>query len=91
MSADALLFREDELIPWLQEWQNMPEYLHDDLRPKYQVLVSFATAADVEDFGRAIGQQLVANPDARQVQTTWFPDVENAELLNFRYIHECAR
>lgn|SRR5574341_665839 len=84
----ALLFPVEELVPWLAEWQNMPEYSHEDLEPKYQIIVSFACAADVEDFGRAIGQELSASDAARQLPSIWYPEQEIGRYANKRYVEE---
>jgi hypothetical protein len=80
------LFAEDEMNPWAEHWQNMPQYVVEDLTPKFQVIVSFSCEADVADFGALIGQPVKANTNARQVQPMWFPSHERGVLVNKRYI-----
>ena len=81
----ALLFDEKELIPWLAEWQNMPEYSIDDLAPRYQLIVNFTCAGDVEEFARVIGQPIRANDKSKQMQSVWFPEQEIGRMTNRRY------
>jgi len=88
--TDDRLFSDEELCPWLLEWQNMPEYDMHDLAPKFQIIVNFACAADVEDFGKLIGQPLSAQ-DGRQLQSVWYPDREYAPLVNKRYVQRVTR
>jgi hypothetical protein len=83
--ANPLLFDEHELIPWKREWQNMPAFDIQDLAPKFQVIISFSCAADVEDFSRVIGQPLKAS-NGRQLQSLWFPSQEIGQIINKRYI-----
>ena len=84
-NTSGLLFDESELIPWIAEWQNMPEYNIRDLAPAFQVIVNFACAADVDDFGRLIGQNITAR-NGKQLQSVWFPEQEIGRMVNKRYI-----
>lgn len=91
MSDQPLLFHEDELIPWKREWKNMPEFRLDDLAPKHSLIVNFICAADVEDFGRALGLHVKATQNGRQLQSIWFPDQEIGRMVNKRYIDRGER
>ncbi|RYF52000.1 MAG: hypothetical protein EOO38_01690 [Cytophagaceae bacterium] len=52
-----------------QEWQGMPEYEADDLRPKSQLIVSFAT-----DEARQAFAQLVGQPNlGEKAKSIWYP------------------
>lgn len=86
VSEQPLLFEQSELVPWMREWQNMPEFSIEDLAPKYSVIINFTCAGDVEDFARAIGQRLTANDQSRQMQSLWFPCQEIGRIVNKRYI-----
>ncbi len=83
--GQQFLFSEEEISPWKLEWRNMPEFAIDDLEPKFSVVVNFSSAADVEDFGKAIGQKITANHEARQLQSVWFPAQEIGRIVNKRY------
>jgi len=82
---ESLLFSEEELTPWLAAWKNMPEYNIQDLAPKFQIIVNFACAADIEDFGKLIGQEVKANA-GKQLKSIWFPEQEIGRMINKRYI-----
>lgn len=76
------LFGEEDFMPW---WQSMPEYSIEDLAPQFQIVVNFACAADVEDFGKIIGQNIKAR-NGKQLQSVWFPEQEIGHMVNKRYI-----
>lgn len=85
MSDNLLLFNIEDIEQWRREWHNMPEYEHNDLSPRYQIIVSFACAGDVEDFCNLIGQKI--NPrNGRQSQSVWYPEQDIATYANMRYI-----
>lgn len=79
------LFSEEETSPWLAEWQNMPEYDVQDLAPQFQIIVNFICAADVEDFGKLLGQNIAAR-NGKQLQSVWYPEQEIGRMTNKRYI-----
>lgn len=81
------LFEITDVIPWAGEWQNMPSWDHRDLRPRFQVVVSFASASDVDEFAKRLElDNLEANENAKQKQIVWFPPVEKNVFKNKRYI-----
>jgi hypothetical protein len=80
-----MLFSEEEMTPWRREWKNMPEYCIEELSPKFSIIVNFTCAADVEDFGKLIGQNVKAS-NGRQLQSVWFPEQEIGRMMNKRYI-----
>jgi hypothetical protein len=84
--SQQTLFEDIEMIPWAAEWQNMPEFSHEDLQPKFQLIINFACAGDIEDFGRAIGRDLKGRDNSRQLSSIWFPDQEIGRMMNKRYI-----
>lgn len=85
MSEQNELFSLDEIIPWQKEWKNMPEYSIEDLAPKYQIIINFSCASDVEEFGNLINQKIKAN-GAKQMQSVWYPEQEIGRMANKRYI-----
>ncbi len=87
MSENLSLFDDIETIPWLKEWQNMPEYDVQDLAPKYQVIINFACAEDVQDFAKLLGQSISSN-GAKQMKSFWFPEQEIGRMTNKRYKDE---
>ena len=83
-NTTPLLFDEEEITPWKAEWQNMPEYNIKDLSPRFQLIMNFTCAADVEDFGKLIGQNIKPS-NGRQLQSIWYPEQEIGRMVNKRY------
>lgn len=84
-STKAMLFDEEELTPWLKEWQGMPEFINQDLMPEFSIVVHFTSAGDVGDFAKLMGQTV--NPKAgRQMQSIWFPERDTVVAKDKRYI-----
>jgi hypothetical protein len=81
------LFDEIQMTPWKAEWQNMPEYNIEDLAPKYQIILNFSCAQDLEDFGKLIEQDIKAK-NGRQMASFWFPEQEIGRMVNKRYIEK---
>jgi hypothetical protein len=81
------LFSDAEIIPWKAEWQGMPEYSHEDLLPRFQVLVSFTCESDLIDFNEKLGISVPATK-GRQTKSIWFPEQEIAVYANKRYIQK---
>ena len=82
---DDLLFDEDEIVSWRLEWQDMPEYLLQDLAPRFQIVINFICASDVESFGKILGNNIKANI-GKQKKSIWYPDQEIGHMMNKRYI-----
>jgi hypothetical protein len=72
------------MIPWKKEWQNMPEYSHEDLSAKFQVIINFAFKSDVEEFAKLINQN-ISTEEGRQTKSLWFPRQEIARYVTKRY------
>jgi len=81
------LFAAEEIYPWRAEWQDMPAYEIQDLAPKFQIIINFACAADVEDFSRIIGQAIKAKVGKR-LMSVWFPEQDIGRYTNKRYVEE---
>lgn len=66
-----------------EEWQNMPEYVQEDLTP-YRVLnVRFRSAEDVAEFERLMNQRIT-----EKQKTLWFPYAEPRKASIYRYVDE---
>jgi len=55
----------------LAEWQDMPEFNQQDLSPTKQILISFATMGDYQQFQELIGQTL-----SEKTRSIWYPKRE---------------
>lgn len=72
-----------EIITAQAEWQDMPEFVQEDLTP-YRVLnVRFRNEEDVQKFAELMGQKITP-----KLKTIWFPYAEPRTVAHFRYIDE---
>ena len=74
------LFEEGEGTLWKKEWQDMPEFIQDDLTPVKSILVHFETLDDMEKFSQVIGQKVFST-----TRSIWFPEAEIGMYQNKRY------
>jgi hypothetical protein len=75
-NMDALNLREmlngdAEPVDYEKEWEGMPEFEQEDLKPVKQILVSFKTMDDYEAFQELIGQKL-----SEKAKYVWYPKAE---------------
>ena len=68
---------------WGDEWQNMPEFVQEDLKSRFQIIVHFETEEDVAAFAEKIGQKVY--PTTRSI---WYPEAEIGNVMNKRFIRE---
>lgn len=68
---------------WRAEWQNMPEYVQQDLTPWKSLLVHFASREDLLIFAQLTGQHL--NSDTVFM---WYPPQKPLEMSDKRYIDQ---
>lgn len=64
-----------------EHWVGMPEFGQDDLMPAKQVIVNFASEADVLAFGRLVEQNVTMT-----TKSVWWPAVEKRRLRDFAYV-----
>ena len=83
--SGEVLFSEEQLVPWVAHWQNMPEYDHQDMQSKFDIVVHFATEKDVEDFLELLGQKVNRKND-RYSPSIWFPMAEIGRYANLRFV-----
>jgi len=76
-------FNLDDFSKWKKEWVDMPEFVHEDLTPIKQLIVSFATKEDFEEFSKLIGQKLTS-----KTQSVWYPEATIDRYANKIYINE---
>jgi hypothetical protein len=68
---------------WRKEWQDMPEYSHNELGPMKSVIIHFADECDLEAFAELIGQNIYMS-----TKSAWFPKAEWASITDKRYVDE---
>jgi len=80
---DSLFPELDKSFDWRKEWQGMPEFIQEDLRPIQRIIVNFESHEDVQAFSALVNQKLTNKTDS-----IWFPKKELEQPKNFRYFDE---
>jgi len=73
----------EDFSKWKKEWIGMPEYIQDDLEPIQQIIISFATSEDVQEFAELINRKLTS-----KTKSIWFPEIDNEKPSNYIYVDE---
>lgn len=68
---------------WKKEWQGMPEFVQEDLEPKYQIIVSFEDLPALLAFGELLDKKFTEN-----TRSIWFPEAEIGRYADKRYFDE---
>jgi hypothetical protein len=71
----------DDLDWWKKEWQNMPEFIMDDLTSFQSVHVHFETIESREEFSELIEQNITS-----QTRSLWYPKIGITTFYDKRYI-----
>ena len=96
-SVCLLAFKENELMTqekkqtelfeiekdWESEWQDMPEFKQEDLRPWHQVNVRFRNQKDFDEFKKRMEQEVTPKQ-----KTLWFPFAPYRRASHLRYVDE---
>ncbi len=77
------LFGEEDLEWWKPYWQDMPEFVQEDLEPIQQIIISFEFYEDVVAFGKLMNQTVTPF-----TQSMWFPKQNRDEPKNYLYVNE---
>jgi len=56
---------------WDDEWQDMPEFAHEDLQPFKTIFMHFANRRDMDAFAALIGQKITMG-----TRSMWYPQAE---------------
>lgn len=86
MSENPTLFNldnDDLQSGWKKEWQDMPEFKHDNLYPFKTIKVHFANIEDIKKFSELLNQ--VITTDTKSI---WFPKLKINEYKNKWYSDE---
>jgi hypothetical protein len=73
----------EEQQGWEAEWQDMPEFVQQNLLPEKSIKVNFASIEDMKKFADLIGQIITID-----TQYVWFPKAEIQMLKNKLYVDE---
>jgi len=73
----------DELETANEEWQDMPEFVQEDLSPHRVIYVRFRNDEDVARFEELMNQKIT-----EKQKTIWFPYAEPRLRAHLRYVDE---
>lgn len=73
----GILPSNDAILPWEKEWVGMPEFVQNDLEPKFSLRVNFETEADMYAFAKLVEQKITF-----KTQSIWFPKVDRVKVID---------
>jgi len=76
----GLGFSELEQDEWLEEWQDMPEFVQNK-EAHCEITLKFQKKKDLENFNKLMGVQLT-----EKVKSIWFPFKTKGLLTNKRWV-----
>ena len=68
---------------WQREWVGLPEYVQLTQEPYALIHVRFATAEDLAEFGRLIGQRV-----QRTTKAIWYPEIVKGIHSHHEWVNE---
>lgn len=68
---------------WREHWQDMPEFICNDLGPQSQIIISFKTKEDRKAFSKLIGQ-----PISERTKSLWYPKEDIDFVEHLRYVDD---
>jgi hypothetical protein len=76
----------EKIIDPNEEWQDMPEFVQEDLAPYHKIIVNFRNEEDVVAFGKLIGQKI---PEYRKKSMSiWYPYMPPRRFGHLLYVDE---
>ena len=66
--------------PWSDYWQEMPEFLLNDLSPQQSIIVHFKDISDRKQFATLIGQTITS-----ETKSIWFPKAQIGRIVDKCY------
>ena len=68
---------------WEKEWQNMPEFVQEDLTPFRSVVVHFEKKEDVDAFAKLLEQKITED-----TKSLWYPKMSINRYVKMKYEDE---
>jgi hypothetical protein len=75
------LFSEDEFKLWNKEWQGMPEFVQEEIRPHKEITLRFESQEDVDEFAKLVKQTITL-----ETKYLWFPEITIERYMDKRWI-----
>ena len=79
MSKDEI----SQLTWWDEEWQDMPEFISEDIQPYQKIVIRFETKEHFDEFAELIGQNLTS-----RTKSIWYPKLIHKDWQKLRYRDE---
>ena len=76
---EDLVFKE----PWEDDWQDMPEFIQEDLSSYRKIIVHFRNSEDVKKFSKLIGQAITPKQPS-----LWYPEMKHRITTDKEYADE---
>lgn len=73
----------DAELAWQKEWKNMPEFVQNDMEPKFSVLVNFETEEALYAFAKLVDQKITF-----KTQSIWYPKVDAVKVINKMWVND---
>ena len=73
--------RIDEL--WRKEWQDMPEFIQEDVGPYHSITINFKDKSSLIKFLRLIDQKIT-----EKTKFIWYPKIKITSIMGKRYINK---
>ena len=66
---------------WQKEWQDMPEFVQEDLQSYKALIVHFETKEDMNAFAKLLDQKITF-----KTPSIWYPKLKINHIMNKQYI-----
>lgn len=73
----------DDDIEWKKEWQDMPEFIQEDLTSHRKIVVHFRNDEDVKKFAELLGQKIT-----QKQPSLWFPEMPPRRYSHLKYVKD---
>ena len=74
----------DDGFDWQDEWKDMPEFEHKELRSKRKIVIHFRNDEDVEKFAKLINQSIILGET--YTKSLWYPHMPDKHFSHLRYV-----
>lgn len=77
------LFEDEKAVDPYSEWEDMPEYEHENKKPYRSIVVHFASEDDLADFSKRLEQ-----PISDKARYIWHPQLIKETFADKKYVSE---
>jgi hypothetical protein len=80
-----VLVEEESVTPY--QWDDMPEFVQNDLQPYATIDVEFRSKEDIEEFKKLMEQESINE----KTKAIWFPARDRFRNSSYRYFGETSK